>query len=86
LHPLQQAFVDEQAAQCGYCTNGVIMTAKAFLERNPQPTDAQIRKALAANLCRCGSHNRIVRAVQRAAKAMTATADRRAVVAEGAQA
>jgi nicotinate dehydrogenase subunit A len=86
LHPLQQAFVDEQAAQCGYCTNGVIMTAKAFLERNPQPTEAQIRKALAANLCRCGSHNRIVRAVQRAAKAMTGTADRRAVVAEGAQA
>jgi nicotinate dehydrogenase subunit A len=83
---LQQAFVDEQAAQCGYCTNGVIMTAKAFLERNPQPTEAQIRKALAANLCRCGSHNRIVRAVQRAAKAMTGTADRRAVVAEGAQA
>lgn len=86
LHPLQQAFVDEQAAQCGYCTNGVIMTAKAFLERNPQPTEAQIRKALAANLCRCGSHNRIVRAVQRAAKAMAVTADRRAVVAEGAQA
>jgi nicotinate dehydrogenase subunit A len=68
LHPLQQAFIAEQAAQCGYCTNGMIMTAKALLDRTPKPTEAQIRKALAANLCRCGTHNRIVRAVQRAAK------------------
>ena len=67
-HPLQKAFIEEQAAQCGYCANGMIMTAKALLDRTPQPTDAQIRKALAANLCRCGTHNRIVRAVQRAAK------------------
>ncbi|HXF66304.1 MAG TPA: (2Fe-2S)-binding protein [Burkholderiales bacterium] len=68
LHPLQKAFIEEQAAQCGYCTNGMIMSAKALLDRNPKPTEAQIRKALAANLCRCGTHNRIVRAVQRAAK------------------
>jgi nicotinate dehydrogenase subunit A len=69
-HPLQQAFIEEQAAQCGFCTNGMIMTAKALLDRTPRPTDAQIRKALAANFCRCGTHNRIVRAVQRAAKEM----------------
>ncbi len=68
LHPLQKAFIEEQAAQCGYCTNGMIMTAKALLDKNPRPTEAQIRKALAANLCRCGTHNRIVRAIQRAAK------------------
>ncbi len=86
LHPLQQAFMDEQAAQCGFCMNGMIMTAKAFLDRNPQPTEAQIRKAMAANLCRCGTHNRIVRAIQRAAKAMAATASRSAAIAEGAQA
>ena len=67
-HPLQTAFVEEQAAQCGYCANGMIMTAKTLLERNPKPTEAQIRKALAANFCRCGTHNRIVRAIQRAAK------------------
>ena len=67
-HPLQQAFIEEQAAQCGYCANGMIMTAKALLERTPQPTEAQVRKALAANLCRCGAPNRIVRAVLRAAK------------------
>jgi nicotinate dehydrogenase subunit A len=84
LHPLQQAFMDEQAAQCGYCSNGMIMTAKAFLERNPRPTEAQIRKALAANFCRCGTHNRIVRAVQRAAKAI-GTVDSRGVVTEGVQ-
>jgi nicotinate dehydrogenase subunit A len=69
LHPLQQAFIDEQAAQCGYCTNGMIMAAKAFLDSNPRPTEAQVRDGLAANLCRCGSHNRIVRAVLRAAQA-----------------
>ena len=63
LHPLQQAFIDEQAAQCGYCTNGMIMAAKELLDRNPRPTEAQVRDALAGNLCRCGTHNRIVRAV-----------------------
>jgi nicotinate dehydrogenase subunit A len=68
LHPLQRAFIEEQAAQCGYCTNGMIMTAKALLDKTPKPTEAQIRKALAANLCRCGTHNRVVRAVLRAAK------------------
>jgi nicotinate dehydrogenase subunit A len=67
-HPLQKAFIDEQAAQCGYCANGMIMTAKALLDATPKPTEAQIRKALAANLCRCGTHNRIVRAIQRASK------------------
>ena len=67
-HPLQKAFVEEQAAQCGYCANGMIMTSKALLDRNPKPTEAQIKKALAANLCRCGTHNRIVRAVLKASK------------------
>ena len=67
-HPLQKAFIAEQAAQCGYCANGMIITAKALLDRTPKPSEAQIKKALAANLCRCGTHNRIVRAVQRAAK------------------
>ena len=66
MHRLQKAFVEEQAAQCGYCANGMIMTAQALLERNSKPTKAQIRKALAANFCRCGTHNRIVRAIQRA--------------------
>jgi len=68
LHPLQRAFIAEQAAQCGYCANGMIMTAKALLDRTPRPTEAQVRKALGANLCRCGTHNRIVRAVLRASK------------------
>ena len=68
LHPLQGAFIAEQAAQCGYCANGMIMTAKALLDRVPRPTEAQVRKALGANLCRCGTHNRIVRAVLRASK------------------
>ena len=67
-HPLQKAFIEEQAAQCGYCSNGMIMTARALLEATPKPTEAQVRKALAANLCRCGTHNRIVRAVLRASK------------------
>ena len=66
-HPLQAAFVEEQAAQCGYCINGMIMTAKALLDRNPHPSEAQIKRALNANLCRCGTHLRIVRAVKRAA-------------------
>jgi len=69
-HPVQQAFIEEQAAQCGYCANGMIMTAKAFLDRTPNPTDRQIRAALAENLCRCGTHQRILAAVQRAADAM----------------
>ena len=70
LHPLQRAFIQEQAAQCGYCINGMIMTAKALLDRNPRPSERDVRDALAANLCRCGTHNRIVRAIQRAAKEM----------------
>jgi len=67
-HALQKAFIEEQAAQCGYCINGMIMTAKALLDRNPKPTQAQIKQALAGNLCRCGTHNRIVRAIARATK------------------
>ena len=66
MHKIQQAFVDEQAVQCGYCINGMIMTSKALLDKNPKPTDAQIREALAGNLCRCGTHTRILRAVKRA--------------------
>ena len=65
---LQQAFINEQAAQCGYCSAGMIVQAHALLERNPDPTDAEVRAALDSNLCRCGSHNRVVRAVLRAAK------------------
>jgi len=71
LHPLQAAFRDEQAAQCGYCTSGMLMAAKALLDRKPHPTEADIRESLASTLCRCGAHNRIVRAVQRAAKEMS---------------
>lgn len=67
LHKVQAAFVAEQAAQCGYCTSGMIMTATALLEGTPQPSVDQIKDALAGNLCRCGTHTRIVRAVQRAA-------------------
>ncbi|MFN7753187.1 MAG: (2Fe-2S)-binding protein [Pseudomonadota bacterium] len=70
LHPLQQAFIDEQAAQCGYCTGGMIMQAKALLESNRSPSDEEIRRALAGNLCRCGSQLRVLRAVRRAARAM----------------
>jgi nicotinate dehydrogenase subunit A len=66
-HPLQAAFIAEQAAQCGYCTNGMIMTAKAFLDRTPQPDEDAVKDMLAANLCRCGTHRRIIRAVLRAA-------------------
>ena len=69
-HPIQKAFVKEQAVQCGYCINGIIMTAKALLDRNPNPSEAEIKQALAGNLCRCGTHLRIVRAVERAAKYM----------------
>ena len=67
-HPLQAAFIAEQAMQCGYCINGMIMSAKALLDRTPRPSEAQVREALAGNLCRCGSHNRIVRAILRASK------------------
>jgi nicotinate dehydrogenase subunit A len=67
LHPVQQAFIEEQAAQCGYCTNGMIMSAAALLAKTPKPSDAEIRKALAYNLCRCGTHMRILRAVKSAA-------------------
>jgi nicotinate dehydrogenase subunit A len=66
MHKIQQAFVDEQAAQCGYCINGMIMSSKALLDKNPKPTDSQIKEALAGNLCRCGTHIRILRAVKRA--------------------
>jgi nicotinate dehydrogenase subunit A len=68
-HALQQAFIEEQAAQCGYCINGMIMSAKELLDRNPQPSEGDVRTALAGNLCRCGTHNRIIRAVLRAAQA-----------------
>ena len=67
-HPLQQAFIDEQAVQCGYCINGMIMTAKAFLDQNPHPSRDEIKEALNDNLCRCGTHMRIVRAIERVAK------------------
>jgi nicotinate dehydrogenase subunit A len=65
---LQQAFIHEQAAQCGYCTSGMIMQAQSLLDRNPKPTESEVRTALDGNLCRCGAHNRIVRAVMRAAQ------------------
>jgi nicotinate dehydrogenase subunit A len=71
LHPLQKAFIDEQAAQCGYCIAGMMMTAKGLLDENPHPSEGEIRLALAGNLCRCGTHNRIVRAIARAAKEMS---------------
>lgn len=66
LHPLQQAFIDEQAAQCGYCLSGILVSAAAFLQRHPEPDEAAVRQALDGHLCRCGSHNRMVRAVLRA--------------------
>src|SRR4029077_137923 len=69
-HPLQQAFIDEQAVQCGYCINGMIMQAAALLQTTAKPTEQQIRAALAENLCRCGTHLRIVRAVVRASEMM----------------
>ena len=67
-HPLQQAFIEEQAAQCGYCITGIIMASKALLDVNRNPSDADIRAALKGNLCRCGTHHRILRAIRRAAK------------------
>jgi nicotinate dehydrogenase subunit A len=69
-HPLQQAFLDEQAGQCGYCLSGILVSAKALLDANPAPTRAQIAQALDGNICRCGSHNRILRAVEKAAAVM----------------
>ena len=66
-HPLQKAFIDDQAAQCGYCSNGMIMAAKALLDRNRNPSEEEIKNALADQLCRCGVHNRVVRAVRRVA-------------------
>ena len=71
-HPVQAAFIAEQAAQCGYCTNGMVMTAVALLKGNPQPTREQAQAALAGNLCRCGSHDRVLKAVQRASTAKAA--------------
>ena len=68
-HPVQQAFIDEQAVQCGYCINGMVMTSAALLKKNKNPSEDEIRAALAGNLCRCGTHQRITAAVKRAAKA-----------------
>lgn len=73
-HPLQQAFIDEQAGQCGYCLAGILISAKALLDKNPKPSRAEIAQALDGNICRCGSHNRIMRAVEKAAAAMRAGA------------
>ena len=72
-HPVQQAFMDEQAAQCGYCLNGMVMMTVALLARHPDPTDLQIRQALSGNLCRCGTHLEIIAAVKRAARLMQPT-------------
>ncbi|MBW7961167.1 (2Fe-2S)-binding protein [Bradyrhizobium sp. BR 10261] len=69
-HPLQRAFISEQAMQCGYCVPGILISAAALLNGNPSPTEAEVRAALDRNLCRCGSHNRMVRAVLRAASEM----------------
>ncbi|THD63983.1 MAG: (2Fe-2S)-binding protein [Bradyrhizobium sp.] len=71
-HPLQRAFIAEQALQCGYCVSGILMSAAALLKRNPKPTAAEVKAALDRNLCRCGSHNRMVRAVLRAAAELEA--------------
>ena len=71
LHPLQEAFIEEQAGQCGYCLTGIIMGAAALLSRNPSPTDAQIRSELDIHLCRCGSYDRILRAIRRATQKMS---------------
>jgi nicotinate dehydrogenase subunit A len=71
LHPLQEAFIEEQAGQCGYCLTGIIMGAAALLKRNPSPTDAQIRTELDIHLCRCGSYERILRAIRSASLKMS---------------
>ncbi len=76
LHPLQQAFLDEQAGQCGYCLAGILVSAKALLDRDPDPDRAAIVAALDGHLCRCGAHTRIIRAVERAAAAMRGEAGR----------
>jgi nicotinate dehydrogenase subunit A len=73
LHPVQQAFLDEQAAQCGYCLNGMIISTAALLWKTPHPSDRQIREALDGNLCRCGAHLRILRAVKRAEEFLSHT-------------
>lgn len=70
LHPIQKAFIEEQAAQCGFCANGMIMKSKVLLDHTPNPTEREVRQALEPNLCRCGTHGNIIRAVQRAARAM----------------
>jgi nicotinate dehydrogenase subunit A len=75
-HPLQQAFLDEQAGQCGYCLAGILISAKALLDRNPSPSRTEIAKALDDNICRCGSHPRILRAIERAAAHMREGAPR----------
>ncbi len=75
MHPVQRAFVEEQAAQCGYCSNGMIIATAALLWRIPHPTDEQIREALEGNLCRCGAHLRIIRAVKRAAELLSQEGD-----------
>jgi nicotinate dehydrogenase subunit A len=72
-HPLQKAFIEEQAAQCGYCVSGMIMSAKELLDRNPKATEADVKEALSGNLCRCGTHNRIIGAVLRAGREMGRT-------------
>ncbi len=74
-HPVVRALLEEQAAQCGYCMSGIVVAAAALLDANPDPTDAEVRAALDPNLCRCGSHNRVVRAVLRAAAAMAGPTD-----------
>jgi nicotinate dehydrogenase subunit A len=71
LHPIQKAFVEEQAAQCGFCINGVIMTAKAFLDKNPKASEAEIQQAMSGVLCRCFTSVRMLRAIQRAGKEMS---------------
>ena len=74
LHPVQQAMIDEQAPQCGYCYNGMIVKSAELLSKTPQPTEAQIRTAMNGHICRCGTYPRIIQAVQRASRMMTATA------------
>ena len=69
-HPLQAAFIEEQAAQCGYCMNGILMTAKVLLDKNPNPSDLEIKRALDPILCRCGSHLRVIRAIKRAGRSL----------------
>ncbi|TDH59382.1 (2Fe-2S)-binding protein [Dankookia rubra] len=82
-HPLQAAFLAEQAGQCGYCLSGILVSAAALLARDPAPAEEAIRAALDPHLCRCGSHNRIIRAVQRAARAMPAPSDSHGPAATG---